>query len=273
MLHIIALLGTMTTNQSKYGVLWSRDELILSLYLYCQIPFAQTKANNSEVIRLAKLLGRTPSSVARKLGNFGAFDPLLAKQGISGLTHASKLDKEIWNEFYGRWESLVKESQGLLAKAPTAPVTSADEYPVISYMPRPTGPSEKKAIVMTRLYQSFFRRAILSSYESSCCICGNDLPQLLVASHIIPWASSEESRTDPENGLCLCVLHDKAFDRGLISLNKAYTIVLSSALNKSKSNAVQVTLRNYQNHKISMPRRFPPKDTFLKWHFENVFVR
>lgn len=263
----------MTESQSKYGVLWSRDELVLSLYLYCQIPFAQTKANNPEVMRLAKLLRRTPSSVARKLGNFGAFDPLLAKQGISGLTHASKLDREIWNEFYGRWESLVQESQRLLAKTKVYSAKVGDQYPIISHAPRPAGKSEKPTTVMARLYQSFFRRAILSSYESSCCICGNDLPQLLVASHIIPWASNKETRADPENGLCLCVLHDKAFDRGLISLNKSYTIVLSSALNVSKSNAVQVTLRDYQNHKISMPRRFPPKDTFLKWHFENVFVR
>ena len=64
----------------KYGSLWTRDELVLALYLYCQIPFAKTKANNPEVIRLAHVIGRTPASVARKLGNFGAFDPLLASQ-------------------------------------------------------------------------------------------------------------------------------------------------------------------------------------------------
>lgn len=263
----------MTTTQSKYGALWSRDELILSLYLYCQIPFARTKANNPEVIKLAKLLGRTPSSVARKLGNFGAFDPLLAKQGISGLTHVGKLDKEVWYEFYGRWESLVQESQKLLAKAPITLVKIEDEYPIISHIRRPTGKSEKPATVMTRLYQSFFRRAILSSYESSCCICGIDLPQLLVASHIVPWSEKEETRTDPENGLCLCALHDKAFDRGLMSLNNSYAIMLSPTIKKSKTKAVKLTLLDYQDHKISMPRRFPPKDAFLQWHYENVFVR
>jgi putative restriction endonuclease len=67
--------------ENKYGTLWTRDEQILALYLYCQIPFKKTKANNPEVIKLANLLGRTPSSVARKLGNFGAFDPRLAAQG------------------------------------------------------------------------------------------------------------------------------------------------------------------------------------------------
>ena len=256
-------------NELKYGTLWKRDELVLSLYLYCQIPFAQTKANNREVIRLAKLLGRTPSSVARKLGNFGAFDPLLAKQGISGLTHASKLDKKIWHEFYGRWDALVFETQRLLARKHAATSTMEDDAPIISM---PKGTSEKPATVMTRLYQSFFRRAILSSYESSCCLCGIDLPQLLVASHIIPWATNKETRTDPENGLCFCSLHDIAFDRGLMSINKSYTIVISSVIKASKSNFVKATLLDFQDQKICMPRRFPPKASYLRWHFDNVFL-
>ena len=56
---------------------------MLAFHTYCQIPFAKTKASNPDVISLAELLGRTPSSVARKLGNFGAFDPMLAEKGIS----------------------------------------------------------------------------------------------------------------------------------------------------------------------------------------------
>src|ERR1700738_1959268 len=98
----------------KYGEDWSRDEMILALYLYCQIPFSKTKANNPEVAKLAAMLGRTPASVARKLGNFGSFDPLLAKQGISGLKHTSKADRAIWEEFHNKWEVLVDLSSDLL---------------------------------------------------------------------------------------------------------------------------------------------------------------
>jgi putative restriction endonuclease len=128
----------MNVIASKYGTSWSRNELILALYLYCQVPFARTKTNNPEVIRLAILLGRTPSSVARKLGNFGAFDPLHAKEGISGLTHVSRMDREIWNEFYGKWDTLVAESQRLLRTMPTEIVSLAqEEMPIIS---RPDGP-------------------------------------------------------------------------------------------------------------------------------------
>ena len=181
-------------TDSKYGSAWTREELVLALYLYCQIPFAKTKASNPEIVQLAQALGRTPSSVARKLGNFGAFDPLLAQKGISGLIHYSKADQEIWNEFYQHWDLLVEASQAIMAKSDfvAAPVPEQEEetqapLPVLSF---PTGPTAQPRLVMTRLYQSFFRRAVLSSYGSACCMCGIDFPQLLVASHIKPWAAS-----------------------------------------------------------------------------------
>src|SRR3989304_2581612 len=100
----------MSTKQvePRYGVAWSREELILAFELYCKTPFQKTKTSNPEVQQLAELLGRTPASVARKLGNFGAFDPELRKAEITGLTHTSKLDREIWEEFHRNWNGLVK---------------------------------------------------------------------------------------------------------------------------------------------------------------------
>jgi len=83
--------------ESRYGSLWKREESILAFELYCRIPFQKTKADNPDVKELAVLLGRTPASVARKLGNFGAFDPALQRVQIRGLTHSSKLDRQIWN--------------------------------------------------------------------------------------------------------------------------------------------------------------------------------
>lgn len=253
----------------KYNTAWSREELVLALYLYCQIPFAKTKANNPEVIRLAQLLGRTPSSVARKLGNFGAFDPLLFQSGISGLTHFSKADRELWNEFYQRWDSLVAESQQILADKHAEEVLyTPDEAPVIS---RPSGATEREVTVLIRLGQSFFRRAVLSSYEYSCCICEIDLPQLLVGSHILAWSVSKEQRTDPQNGVCLCALHDRAFDRGLISINQSFEIMISSKVATSRKEFTRTALLSFCNKKIQLPHRFAPNPEYLDWHVKNVF--
>lgn len=225
-------------SPSKYGSLWMRDELVLALYLYCQIPFARTKANNPEVIHLAQAIGRTPASVARKLGNFGAFDPLLQAQGISGLSHGGKADKLVWDEFYQRWENLVCEATKILAAFPSdIPIAEMDEAPTAQekIIVRPVGPTEKFTNTRVRLCQSFFRRAVLSSYEVSCCVCGIELPALLTASHIHSWASNEDLRTDPENGLCLCALHDRAFDRGLLTVRPTFEIVISRCILKKQT--------------------------------------
>ena len=256
-------------NVSRYGAAWSREELILALYLYCQIPFARTKANNPDVIKLASILSRTPSSVARKLGNFGAFDSLLVNKGITGLTHVGRMDREIWNEFYGRWELLVEQSQRLLQTNDVVEIDETEEdLPIISI---PKGKTEKSSTVMTRLYQSFFRKAVLSSYGSRCCICGIDIPRLLVASHIIPWSRNQDTRTDPQNGLCLCTLHDKAFDKGLMAVNENYRVIISPRAILSKAPFTLVSIIDFRGRHIVLPKRFVPKLAYLEWHHSNIF--
>ncbi len=51
-----------------------------------------------------------------KIGNFGAFDPQLKAKGIVGLTGTSKLDEEIWNEYYGHWDKLAYDAEVLIAQ-------------------------------------------------------------------------------------------------------------------------------------------------------------
>jgi len=254
--------------RERYGAPWERDELVLALYLYCQIPFAKTKTNNPEVKRLAAVLGRTPSSVARKLGNFGAFDPLLSSKGIVGLKHYSKLDEVVWNEFRDNWDSLVEQCRAILSVKRAPRVESGDDAPIISL---PTGPTETRRTVLVRLCQSFFRRTILSSYESQCCVCEIDLPELLTASHIVSWSANQKSRTDPQNGLCLCAMHDRAFDKGLISVGRKLQLLVSPVVETSRSKFIRVALSSFENRSIRLPTRFLPKPEFLAWHRQHVF--
>jgi len=53
----------------KYGKKWSEDETILAFYYYCQIPFGKIHKTNPEIMHIASILGRTPSSVVLKMGN------------------------------------------------------------------------------------------------------------------------------------------------------------------------------------------------------------
>ena len=82
--------------------LWTREEEIIVFNLYCQIPFQSSSKNHPEVIRIANIIGRSPSAVNMKIGNFGSFDETLKAKGIIGLTNASKLDAQIWKEFNNR---------------------------------------------------------------------------------------------------------------------------------------------------------------------------
>ncbi len=258
----------MSTNNDKpenYGKPWSRDELIVAFELYCRIPFKKTKANNPAIIKLAEMLRRSPAGIARKLGNFGAFDPSLLKLSISGLTHSSKLDREIWDEFHADWNSLTLEAHKLRKSLKNESVKGID--PII-----PTGPSEKVQLVKQRVHQTFFRQAILSSYEERCCITGLKIVDCLIASHIVPWAEDERYRAEPSNGLCLSATFDRLFDRGLISVSKNLTVIVCDKLIHHGAKETHDLISHYHNKPIIKPRRFQPAPEHLAWHRDNIFI-
>jgi putative restriction endonuclease len=128
----------------------------------------------------------------------------------------------------------------------------------------------KESIVKTRVNQSFFRQMILTSYDSKCCITGLPIKELLVASHIIPWSQNSKTRLDPQNGLCLNSLHDKAFDQGYITINTSYQVVISSKLEDFDQDDVKL-ITDYKGENIKLPHRFLPKQEYLNYHRENIF--
>lgn len=259
---------TSTRQSQKYGELWTREELILAFDLYCRIPFKKTKAGNPDVIQLARLLRRSPASVARKLGNFGSFDPELQRRQIKGLVHAGKLDAGIWEEFNSNWNQLVLEASRLRTEFAAEAGLEQEADVEIS---APRGPSEKEAIRKTRIHQGFFRDAILSSYEGACCITGLSIPECLIASHIVPWNVSEAHRTDPHNGLCLSATFDRLFDQGLIAVSEELEVVVSARLRETGDKRILEIICRYHGSPIVRPRRFLPLSAHLEWHRRNVF--
>lgn len=132
---------------------------------------------------------------------------------------------------------------------------------------RPSGPSEVERTVKTRRLQTFFRNSVLASYENQCALTGMAIPQLLVASHIIPWSENEERRADPTNGLCLNVLHDKAFDRHLITFDENRQMVVSKALKGGNIPEFQsVNFEQFEGTALTMPHRFAPDEQAMEEH-------
>jgi len=245
--------------------LWTRDELILAINLYCKIPFGQIHRSNPEVIKLAHLIGRSVNSVSYKLVNFASLDPSLKARGIKGAVNASKLDAAIWNEFYNNWEDRAFESEKLRAKFEHKPV---EELVDLSDFEIKEG-KEKERLVKTRVNQSFFRAMILASYNFSCCITGIQTASLLVGSHIVPWSADKENRLNPRNGLCLNALHDKAFDLHLFTIKPDLKIVISKRLKKEKKNKfMEENFFQFEGKTITEPRKFLPDERFLQMHNE-----
>jgi putative restriction endonuclease len=248
---------------------WTREELILAFNLYCKIPFGTIHIRNPQIISLSKILERTPSAVSWKLANFARLDPSLQDRNISGASHGSKLDAEIWNEFSQDWEKLSFESERLLAEKTGKQV---EEVTDIETVDLPKAGTERESVVKIRVNQSFFRKAVLSAYNFKCCVTGLEIPELLNASHIVPWAKDEINRVNPRNGLCLNAIHDRAFDRGLLTITTNFKVKISNSIKHSKvSGAVRDFLVRYDGLTIELPSRFLPDGIFLEYHNKNIF--
>lgn len=123
-----------------------------------------------------------------------------------------------------------------------------------------------------RLVQSFFRRSVLAGYGYKCSFCGFEVRTLLNASHIIPWNVSVELRADPRNGFCLCVLHDRAFDRGLMSVDVESRLLISKRLKKANPAPLhRVAFLDLEGQRINLPGRFLPDVKSVEYHRVSVF--
>ena len=234
---------------------WTRDESILAFNLYCKIPFGKIRHQNPAIIQLSEYLHRTPSSVSMKMGNFASHDPTHQKRNIKGLSHGSKLDKKIWEEFNHDWDELAYQSELALSKKRILQEGVSFEEKELKEHKK----TETSRQVRVRLVQSFFRGAVLSGYHYSCAICSINLPALLNASHIIPWSKDKTRRADPRNGLSLCALHDRAFDRGFITLDEKHKVVVSKqVLTRNPSELHRIGLIDIEGDKIKLPERFKP---------------
>ena len=146
--------------------LWEKEELILAINLYIKLPFGKMHSLNPEIIDLANILERSPSSVARKLGNFASFDPSLQARGIKGLSNVSKLDRSVWNEFYQNWDDLFIESEKEFARRKNLTIGKLYEFEIETAL---IG-EEKLKSVKVRLNQFIFRKIVVANFDNRCCI-------------------------------------------------------------------------------------------------------
>lgn len=248
---------------------WTRPQLKLAFYFYCQTPFGQFHARNRKVQALAVLIGRTPDAVAMKLGNFASLDPAM---GGRGLGNGSQLDREIWAEFHDAWEALEAECEHLKATLLESNPAVPDPMPVSFDLPADFTGETRRVMTEQRRKQGFFRRSVLSIYHARCCISGLSDERLLVASHIVAWSEDKANRLNPHNGLCLSALHDRAFDTHLLTIGPDLRVVVSERLLGLDDALAATAFAQVHGKPIALPERFHPDPAFLAHHRER-FLR
>jgi putative restriction endonuclease len=238
---------------------WTKEELISAYNLYCKIPVSEINNNNKSILNFADLLGKTPKEIVKKFKNFSKLDVI-----VQVLNNTDNEDVNTWNLFNTDWKKAVYESEKNLFYL-------ENKLNKISNFPKG---KEREKIVSMRVNQTFFRMAILTSYQNKCCITQLPFTELLNASHIIPWASDEANRLNPHNGLCLNTLHDRAFDRGFITVLPNYTINISDRICEVIDNKSVIDyFIKFKNKKIFLPNRFLPEKSFLEYHNQNIFKK
>lgn len=251
--------------------LWTREELILALNLYLKLPFGKLDARTQEVKDLAALIGRTAGAVSYRLNNFAHVDDFHKARGIKGLAGGRKVVEPIWNEFLENREKLSFESERILAEKQHTDIETKfkNELTDLSSL---RGEDKIRAI-KTRVNQSVFRQIVLVNYYKRCAISGVAIADLLVASHIIPWSKNEKERLNPENGLCLSAIHDKAFDKGLIGIDTESKIILSKTLKKHCGDPYfEHYFGQFEGKSIGQAEKYPPRKSFLEYHREHIFI-
>ncbi len=249
---------------------WTREELIVTLALYFQLPFGRLNHTTKEVIDLAHLIGRSENSVAIRLSNFASCDPYIINSGRHGMVGGISICRPIWDEYAFNKEKLFLEAESYLASFKQETIEKH-----LGLQDKDFEGKERTAVIKQRVNQSAFRAMILNNYDSCCAITGLNIPGLLIASHIIPWRDKvyTRERLNPENGICLSPLYDKAFDTGLIGITTDYEVILSKELVEHSGEDFFKEFFSPINHKkITLPEEHKPNPVFLQYHLNKIFA-
>lgn len=159
--------------------------------------------------------------------------------------YLSEVDEDLLTVLFG--------SEGAI----TAPETGAQVVSVET--------SSQIRAVQSRLGQAKFSREIKKLYANRCCFpgCAVSDPRFLVGSHIARWSDNKKLRGHLGNGPCLCLLHDKAFEIGVFTLDEKIRVFINPKERDAASLVVQ-EVKSHHGEQISLAEIVPTDDALLE---------
>jgi putative restriction endonuclease len=128
----------------------------------------------------------------------------------------------------------------------------------------------RKIEIEQRQKQSVFRNRVLENFAGRCCLSGITEQELLVASHIVPWAERIDTRLDPRNGLLLFYSYDRLFDRGFISFDDDLRVIIAPWANQC-SQPLGMILQEISGRQACSGSNWPINPEYLAYHRAKIF--
>lgn len=124
--------------------------------------------------------------------------------------------------------------------------------------------------VEQRIGHQVFSDNVKDNFNHSCCFpnCQVEGKNFLVSGHIARWADNELLRGHTGNGLCLCLMHDKAFERGYFTIDENFRVVIVNP-NFENRQWLADLLRQGENLEIK-PRQINPLIEALQDHWQRI---
>jgi putative restriction endonuclease len=148
-----------------------------------------------------------------------------------------------------------------------------DDWPAGEVLVHPADTALRReyahATVKRRLHQPVFRQRVLIAYDSRCALCLLRHPELLDAAHI--KEDSEGGEPVVPNGVAMCAIHHRAFDKDVLGIRPDYVVqVRSDVLEEQDGPTLRHALQSIHGTRISLPRAAAsrPNPALLEERFE-----
>jgi hypothetical protein len=83
-------------------------------------------------------------------------------------------------------------------------------------------------LLKQRIGHDEFADNVKRNFSFKCCVpkCKVTGRGFLISGHIDRWADNQKLRGNIGNGLCFCLMHDKAFEKGFFTLNERFQVTI-----------------------------------------------
>lgn len=182
-----------------------------------------------------------------------------------------RLDSAIERELRGNPELLARTVRGIVdAQFPST--IAPDVLAAVGFDPDLLVSGLTVPLEAARRRSAQWRRAIVEAWDGACAFCGFDgqlggAPVGLEAAHVRWFNFGGPDELD--NGLALCALHHKLFDRGVLGLSPEHRVLVSSSFR-----AVGTGRAVYDLHRRALaprPGAQLPAGEYVSWHASQVF--